>query len=242
MSAGTYLKGFENVDIARSFMWVENTDEPEQHLPSTTAASPSSSFLDTLKEAGDYFTRGQESVVGTPEEDSLLNKIQHNAAWLSSFVSQLSTWLATTSLLHTTAEPSPEEALASLFPEEEEEQGTLVATTPDFGRAQVDVMLAGEIWQEWEWIMSETEKLALLRTTAESVSIQKELEALRNTANVLKARPIFLQHAKALLRHKLSPTEAAKLAERILDSSKRYATISECSFSEPSAECGLLIF
>jgi hypothetical protein len=70
--------------------------------------------------------------------------------------------------------------------------------------------------------MSETEKFALRRTTEESDLIKKELEGLRNTANVLKARPIFLQHAKNLLQTTLSAEEVDKLATRILDSSKRY--------------------
>jgi hypothetical protein len=83
----------------------------------------------------------------------------------------------------------------------------------------------GEIWQEWEWIMSETEKFALRRTTEDSDLIKKELEGLRNTANVLKARPIFLQHAKTLLQTALAAEDVHKLATRILDSSKRYRTL-----------------
>jgi hypothetical protein len=61
---------------------------------------------------------GQESLVGTPV-DEFLAKIQHNAVWLSGFVSQLSTWLAT----NVTATQISDELPAPFA--EEEAHGTL---------------------------------------------------------------------------------------------------------------------
>lgn len=189
MSTGSmhpYLKGFENVDIARSFMWVDSS-APDEDEQTTSMEVPETQS-------------GQESLVGTPV-DEFLAKIQHNAAWLGGFVSQLSTWLAT----NATATQISDELPAPLAEEEAH----------------------GEIWQEWEWIMSETEKFALRKTTEDSDLIKKELEGLRNTANVLKARPIFLQHAKTLLQTALAAEDVHKLATRILDSSKRSKVITD---------------
>jgi hypothetical protein len=80
MSTPPYLRGFENVDIARSFMWVESTAEDPQPIEEMQPEM------------------GLESVVGTPEDESIIAKIQHNAIWLSTFVSQLSSWLAADTL------------------------------------------------------------------------------------------------------------------------------------------------
>jgi hypothetical protein len=183
------------VDIARSFMWVENTAEDPQPIEELQPEM------------------GLESVVGTPEDESIIAKIQHNAIWLSTFVSQLSSWLATDTLAGL-------EVPASFT--EEAAQGTQRLSLCPGPSDLTPIPCAGEIWQEWEWIMSETEKFVQRRTNEGSESIRKELEELRNTANVLKARPIFLEHAKSLLQTTLSAEDVHKLATRILDSSKRY--------------------
>jgi hypothetical protein len=107
MSTGSmhpYLKGFENVDIARSFMWVDSS-APGEDEQTTSMEVPETQS-------------GQESLVGTPV-DEFLAKIQHNAAWLGGFVSQLSTWLAT----NATATQISDELPAPLA--EEEAHGTL---------------------------------------------------------------------------------------------------------------------
>jgi hypothetical protein len=181
-----YLKGFENVDIARSFMLVENTPEIDpSEAPNLSAPDPSSS--------------GQESTVGTPEDESLITKIHQNAIWLSSFVTQLSHWLSSSQAIDLSAE----------------EQAAQEASVNE------------DIWKDWEWIMSETEKFALQRNSEESESVKRELEELRHSANILKARPIFLQAAKQLLHSTLSNEDVHKLTTRVLDSSKRSKVVAD---------------
>ncbi len=88
--------------------------------------------------------------------------------------------------------------------------------------------------------MSETERVALQRSLEEAERIKSELSSLRRNANLLRARPYFLQNAKNVLQGKnFSLEDSFKLETTALDSSKRSKLISDVinSFADEWLEC-----
>lgn len=113
--------------------------------------------------------------------------------WLGHFVQQLSSWL--------TKQETPGYSL-NLEDEDLEDS---------------------DLWKEWEWIISETEKFVNEKAANEASAIRQELEQLRKTANLLKTRPVFIQAAKDTLMRlaDLSERDQQQLADTPLDSNKR---------------------
>eukprot|EP01103_Thecamoeba_quadrilineata_P019284 TRINITY_DN7739_c0_g1_i1.p1 TRINITY_DN7739_c0_g1~~TRINITY_DN7739_c0_g1_i1.p1 ORF type:complete len:422 (+),score=99.93 TRINITY_DN7739_c0_g1_i1:95-1267(+) len=83
-----------------------------------------------------------------------------------------------------------------------------------------------ELWADWEWILNKTEEFCLQKKTEESQTIQKEIQHLRESGNLLKIRPIFLKQAKEAITL-LPQEETEELQSTILDSNLRNSIISK---------------
>jgi hypothetical protein len=78
------------------------------------------------------------------------------------------------------------------------------------------------MWSEWEWILSETEKVAIKRSAEETERVKLELELLRKNANLLRMRPLFVEIAREIFATKtFNSFERYKLERLVLDASKR---------------------
>jgi len=88
-----------------------------------------------------------------------------------------------------------------------------------------DEELNESIWENWEWILSQAEELALKKSKEEHARIEKELQTLRKTAKQLRIRPLLITHAHHNLE-KMGLISMRTLHAAVLDSSKRSSLLS----------------
>ena len=73
-----------------------------------------------------------------------------------------------------------------------------------------------EFWSEWEWVLSQTEEIAIQQANKQASQIENELKNLRQTANQLKQRPFFVSQIQYIFSvNNIFDEEQIKVLETI---------------------------
>eukprot|EP01101_Sappina_pedata_P009984 TRINITY_DN617_c0_g1_i2.p1 TRINITY_DN617_c0_g1~~TRINITY_DN617_c0_g1_i2.p1 ORF type:complete len:383 (-),score=121.11 TRINITY_DN617_c0_g1_i2:14-1162(-) len=89
---------------------------------------------------------------------------------------------------------------------------------------KMDISLNDSILNNWEYILTQAEEITQKKSLDEVDMLKSELRRLREHGQVLKQRPIFVQHARTAIE-KLTLDDAQELMTAHLDSSKRSSII-----------------
>jgi len=142
------------------------------------------------------------------ESNDIQQTVDDSSSWVFDLLQNLSGWLYSTqaTLFNTLQETSSSDDQLST-PKKFDDVGT------------------EGFWAEWEWVLSQTEKLAIHQSAQQANQIEQELRQLRLKANHLKQRPYFVDCAKQFLMLDHPQTNFSAEDLKVLESGKLSADL-----------------